>query len=99
MVIPLLIGILFEVILYLCIGYLLNVLLERLHININSAVEALKSFLFGSGYRAFYFTLLSTGYWFGSYLLKSKAEIDKLVQKQLISENNQLELQKKVIAF
>jgi len=55
MQIPLLLGIMFEVILYLCIGYSLNFLLERLHVNIASPVEALRSFLFGSGYRAIFF--------------------------------------------
>lgn len=49
-------------------------------------------------YRAFSFILLSTGYWFAGYLLKSRAEIDELVQQQLISENKQPALQKKNIA-
>jgi two-component system LytT family sensor kinase len=95
--IPLLIGILFELALYLCLAYLLNLSLEKIHVNVASPVEDLRSFLWGTGYRAIYFVMLSAGYWFAAYLLKSRMEIDNLIQQQLIDKNEQLELQKKVI--
>lgn len=95
--VPLIAGILCELLLYLAVGYSLNYSLERLHIHVASSVENLGRFLFLSGYRATYFILLSTGYGLAEYLIKSRKEIDELIQQKLIDKNEQLELQKKII--
>ena len=94
---PLIGGIVFEVILYLCLVYLLNNTLHHFHFIISRTTDDLTSFLVANGYRAIFFILLSTGYWLGTYLLKSRTEIDELIQQKLIDRNEQLELQKKII--
>jgi len=95
--VPLIGGIVFEIILYLCLVYLLNTELQNFHFIIARTTDNLSSFLAANGYRAVFFILLSTGYWLGTYLLKSRTEIDELVQQQLIDKNEQLELQRKII--
>lgn len=94
---PLLIGIIFELVVYMGLSYYLNILLERLHITVTTPTKILHAFLWATAYRAIYYIMLSTGYWLGAYLLKSRTEIDELIQQKLIDKNEQLELQKKVI--
>jgi sensor histidine kinase YesM len=95
--IPLIGGIVFELLLYLFLVYLLNNTLQHFHFIISRTTADLTSFLVANGYRAIFFMLLSTGYWLGTYLLKSRTEIDELIQQNLIDKNEQLELQKKII--
>jgi two-component system LytT family sensor kinase len=95
--IPLVTGILGEMLSYLVIGYVLNFSLEKLNIDVGRPVSQFGTFLVGNIYRSIFFILLSTGYWLGTYLLKSRTEIDLLVQQQLSDKNEQLELQKKII--
>jgi two-component system LytT family sensor kinase len=95
--IPLIGGIVFEIVLYLCLVYLLNTTLQSYHFVISRTTDNLISFLVANGYRAIFFILLSVGYWLGTYLLKSRIEIDNLTQQQLMDKNEQLELQRKVI--
>ncbi|WCT12080.1 sensor histidine kinase [Mucilaginibacter jinjuensis] len=93
---PLLAGIILEIVLYLVLLYSLDHFLALLKIS-TLPVRSTNSFIVTSTYRAFYMILISTGYWLGGYLLKSRIEIDVLIQKQLEDKNEQLELQKKII--
>jgi sensor histidine kinase YesM len=95
--IPLFIGVLFEVVLYLCLAYCINFSLEHFHFTVASSTKVLRSFLWATAYRSIYFIMLSAGYWLGAYLLQSRKEIDELIQQKLIDKNEQLELQKKII--
>lgn len=94
----LLAGIILEVVLYFFVNYLFNLLFQFFHIPTVWVLQNFAQYVGAICFRALYIIILSTGYWFALHLYRSRVKIEELNRQQLISENNQLELQKKVIA-
>ncbi|OKS88666.1 sensor histidine kinase [Mucilaginibacter polytrichastri] len=90
------VGIILEIIIYLTLLYSLDRFLAFLNISVLQ-FKSFNAYVVPSTYRAFFMILMSTGYWLGTYLLKSRIEIDSLIQQQLEDKNEQLELQRKII--
>jgi two-component system LytT family sensor kinase len=94
--VKLFVGIILELILYLTLLYSLDRGLAFLKISV-LPFKSFNAYVVPNTYRGFFMILMSTGYWLGTYLLKSRIEIDSLIQQQLEDKNEQLELQRKII--
>ncbi|MEN0054279.1 MAG: histidine kinase [Mucilaginibacter sp.] len=94
---PLIIGIITELIVYFVLSFSINVILAKAHIATTWSAGNISGFVAAIIWRAIYFILLSTGYWLGIYLYHTRAHNDKLIQQQLTIDNQNLELQKQVV--
>jgi sensor histidine kinase YesM len=94
---PLIIGIILELVVYAFLSFGINALLTKAHIATTWSAGNVVGFVAAIIWRAIYFMLMSTGYWLGIYLYHTRAYNDKLIQQQLLTDNQNLELQKQVV--
>src|ERR1700754_5075198 len=94
---PLIAGIILELVVYAFLSFGINVLLTKVHIATTWSAANLVGFVAAIIWRAIYFMLMSTGYWLAIYLYHTRAHNDKLIQQQLLTDNQNLELQKQVV--
>lgn len=92
-------AVIIEIMIYVPFNYSVNTLFIRYGIpTVWSSSTKLAVFLAATSWRALYILFLSTGYWLGVHLYRSRVKIEELKHQQLIDKNEQLELQKKIVA-
>jgi two-component system LytT family sensor kinase len=93
----LIIGIILELVVYSILSFSINVIMAKAHIATTWSASNVVSFVAAIIWRAIYFMLMSTGYWLAIYLYHTRTHNDKLIQQQLLTDNQNLELQKQVV--
>lgn len=94
---PLIVGIVAELIVYSFLSFGINTILAKANVATSWSAANVASFVAAIIWRAIYFMLMSTGYWLAIYLYHTRTHNDKLIQQQLQTDNQNLELQKQVV--
>jgi len=87
-----------ELIVYVCLRYLVVILFHFLHLPLVPEYTTFKVFLGASLYRGLYFTGLSTGYWFALTTVLNRKKIADLETTQLRNELQQENLEKALLS-
>ncbi|WP_454802887.1 sensor histidine kinase [Mucilaginibacter phyllosphaerae] len=85
------------VVIYICINYYLNFILEYFKTKITRPTYPLRGFLIGSFWRCFYFAGLSAAYAFARNMVRSKEQLGQALHKSMEQERSQLLLEKELL--